>query len=273
MVTLAELLMQNIDGIPLTDLYLVHPVLQSADCPKALPQMIENHIVTNCAKVTELVNSAVYGVETLLLLDKDKHSPLVSSMIEWIKQEQLEDGGWHWRPKRALPKDAQSEIWITLAVYNLLAGVGNMNETSLRKARAYLSRGLKRVPEEVKGWSRLAYVKTALLIAKDPTFEQSTKARAKRFLQAAINELKLQQLPNGGWVGSEKTSQGGLFQTVVVLDALVQAGLDLDDDCVRKGFAFVIQRMDRLLQAKPSGVLIQALSVFCGTCLRLKLIK
>jgi len=271
--TLARILTENVDRIPLTDLYLAHPVLQSVDCPKAFPQLVEKHIVENSAEAKKLVNSIVYAVETLLLLGQKRSSFLVRNMVEWIKQQQLEDGGWHWHPKKDLPKNAQSEVWITLATYNLLARVEEANQLYLKAARDYLSKNLEKVREKARGWSRLAHMKTALQIVRDPEFEQSAKTNADKYLQAAINELKSQQLPNGGWAGSERTKQGGLFQTVMVLDALVQAGLDLSDDCVRRGFAFVIQRMDRLLRAKHNGVLIQALSIFCGMCLRLKLIE
>jgi len=270
---LARILTENIDRIPLTDLYLAHPVLQSKDCPNAFPQLIENHIVKNRAEAKKLVNSSVYAVETLLLLGQEKTSLLVRDTVEWIKQQQLMDGGWHWRPRKDLPKNAQSEVWITLATYSILTRVEDANQPYLKAARDYLSKSLEKIPEEAMGWGRLAYIKTALQIIKDPRFKQSAKTDADEYLQAAINELKSQQLPNGGWAGSEKTRQGGLFQTVMVLSALVQAGLHLDDDCVRRGFAFVIQRMDRLLRAKHNGVLIQALSIFCGICLRLKLIE
>jgi len=270
---LARILTENADRIPLTDLYLAHPVLQSTKCPSAFPQLIENHIVKNSAEAKRLVNAGVYAVETLLLLGQERSSPFVINMVEWIKQQQLEDGGWHWRPRKDLPKDAQSEVWVTLAAYSILARVEDADQLYLKAARDYLSQNLERIPEEARGWSRLAYIKTALQIIKNPEFKQSAKTNADKYLQATIDELKSQQLPNGGWAGSEKTRQGGLFQTVMVLDTLIQAGLDCDDDCVRRGFAFVIQRMDRLLRAKPNGVLIQALSIFCGTCLRLKLIK
>jgi len=270
---LARILTENIDRIPLTDLYLAHPVLQSKDSPKAFPQLIEDHIVKNSAEAEKLVNSSVYAVETLLLLGQERSSLSVRNKVEWIKQQQLIDGGWHWRPRKDLPKDAQSEVWITLAAYSILVRVEDANQLYLKAARHYLSTSLEKIPEEEGGWSRLAYIKTALQIIKNPEFDQSAKTNADKYLQAAINELKSQQLPNGGWAGSEKTKQGGLFQTVMVLDALVQAGLDLDDDCVRRGFTFVIQRIDRLLRAKHDGVLIQALSIFCGTCLRLKLIE
>jgi len=270
---LARILTENADRIPLTDLYLAHPVLQSLDCPSAFPQLIENHIVKNMVEAKKLVNSSVYAVETVLLLGQERTSLLVRNMVEWIKQQQLKDGGWHWRPRKDLPKDAQSEVWITLATYSTLARLEDANQLHLKAARDYLTRSLEKIPEEAKGWNQLAYIKTALRIIKNPEFKQSAKANADKYLQAAINELKSQQLLNGGWVGSEKTRQGGLFQTIMVLDALVHAGLGLDDDCVKRGFTFVVQRVDRLLRAKHNGVLIQALSIFCGTCLRLKLIE
>jgi len=269
--TLAKLLMKNIEKIPFTDLYLVYPVLQSKDCPKTLPHLIKNCILNSPDKMKELVNSAVSSVETLLLLGEDKSSRIVRDIIEWIKQQQLEDGGWHWRPKQKLPKGAESEVWITLAVHNLLTRTEGADQTYLRRVRNYLCYSLEKMPENLRGWSRLAHVRTALLMLKDPKFEPSAKIKAKKFLQKTIEEIRFQQLPNGGWAGSEKTMQGGIFQTAMVLDALIQAGLDLKDNSVEKGFVFMIQRMDKLLRAKWSGVLLQALFIFANILVELQL--
>ena len=264
--------MKNVDRISLTDLYLAYPVLKSRHCPRIFPQLIRDHILNSWEKVRELVNSAVYSVETLLLLGEDKSSSIVQDTIQWIKQQELEDGGWHWLPKQKLQAGVESEVWITSAVYNLLTSVNEANQTYLNRLREYLCHSLEKIPEDVKGWSRLAYVRTALLILKDPEFDFSAKTKAEKYLSKAVEELKIQQLPSGGWIGSEKTKQGGIFQTALVLDTLIQAGLDPNDKSVKRGFTFIVQRMDKLLHAKQGGVLIQALSIFANSLLQLKII-
>jgi len=271
--TLAELLTKNVDEIPLTDLYLAFPVLKSEDCPQSFPQLIKSHILESRGKIRELVNSAVFSVDALLLLGEDKQSTIVRDTVGWIKRQRLEDGGWHWRPKHELSKKAESEVWITLAIYDLLKRTGE-NQTYLKSIRNYLNYSLGKGPkEEVSGWSRLAYIRTALCILNDPYSELSMKRGAQEYVSKAIQKLRDQQLPNGGWLGSEKTRQGGIFQTAMVLDILVEAGLGLADDSVEKGFTFIIRRIDRLLHAKWGGVLIQALAIFADTLLKLEFIE
>lgn len=270
--TLAELLMKNVDEIPLTDLYLAFPVLKSKNCPKCFPELIKCHIISNKDKVKELVNSAVYSIDALLLLGEDKHSSLMQETITWIKQQQLDDGGWHWRPKHELSKETESEVWITLATYDLLKRVGE-DQAYLKNIRNSLHRNLEKPPKEAKGWSQLAYVRTASYVLKDPNFEPSIQGKAREYLPKAIEELKSQQLPNGGWAGSAKTRQGGIFQTVMVLDTLVEAGLGFKDYSVEKGFIFITRRKDKLLHARWGGVLGQALSIFADTLLKLRLIQ
>ncbi|MFQ6068809.1 MAG: hypothetical protein ACE5KD_04610 [Candidatus Bathyarchaeia archaeon] len=271
--TLAELLVKNVDKFPLTDLYLAFPVLKSKDCPKSFPQLIKSCIVGGQERIKELVNSAVYSVEALLLLGEFKQSSIVQDTVKWIKQQRLEDGGWHWRPKHELARKAGSEVWITLAIYDLLKRVGE-DQAYLESIRDYLYRSLEKTPKEkMIGWSRLAYIRTALRMLEDPYVRPSMKKSAQEYLLKTIEKLKSQQLPNGGWAGSKKTKQGGIFQTVMVLNTLVEAGLDLSDESIQKGFTFVAQRIDRLLHAKWGGVLIQALSIFADTLLKLKLIN
>ena len=269
--TLAELLIKNIDKVPLTDLYLAFPVLKSKHCPNSFQQLIRSHIIKNHERTRELVNSAVYSVNTLLLLGEDMQSNMVKGLITWIEKQRLEDGGWHWRPKNEMLGEAESEVWITLVVYDLLKR-SSEDQSYLKSIRGYLCRSLEKGPnKEVQGWSRLAYIRTALCISKDPHLEPLIKKGAQEYVSKAIEELKDRQLPNGGWAGSEKTKRGGMFQTVLVLDTLVDAGLDFQDNSVKKGFTFVTQRIDKLLHAKCGGVLIQALSIFADTLLKLGL--
>jgi len=270
--TLASLLTKNVDKIPLTDLYLAFPVLESQHCPESFPQLIKSHILESCGKIRELVNSAVFSVDALLILGEDKQSTIVRDTIGWIKRQRLEDGGWHWRPKHELPQKAESEVWITLAICDLLKRTGE-NPTYLGSIRNYLNYSLGRGPkEEVSGWSRLAYIRTALHILNDPSSELSMKRNAQEYVSRAVQKLREQQLHNGGWQGSEKTRRGGIFQTAMVLNTLVEAGLGLSDHSVEKGFTFIIRRMDRLLHAKWGAVLIQALAIFADTLLKLEVI-
>lgn len=157
-------------------------------------------------------------------------------------------------PKQKLPVKTESEAWITAAVFSLLRRT--------RKAdRKYLNSILLFIKNDwnAKKWGGFPEV-TLYYLSEGGVKKDSSLTRK------AIDLLKITQLPNGAWAGySQKTKQGGIFRTCVVLNALTAAGLKQGDKTVMNGLKFVEAKLNRILSAKWGGILIQALYSLANT--------
>lgn len=70
-------------------------------------------------EICKLVNSAALTILTYHLI-KETH-PNSHTILNWIENQRLNDGGWHWKPKHLKPK--KSEAWCTaliLATYKCI---------------------------------------------------------------------------------------------------------------------------------------------------------
>lgn len=91
-------------------------------------------------------------------------------------------------------------------------------------------------------------------------------------VQEPVEYLLETQLQNGAWAGySSKTAKGGIFRTCIVLNALTSLGFTIDDDVVSKGLKFIESKIQRILNAKWGGVLLQALGGLASALLSLGL--
>lgn len=256
---LETLLSENLEKCPLTDLYLTHPILKSERCTKQFRQRLIEFIESRSEKeIREFVNSAVCTVSTYILAGGSPNSSWVKQTMGWIKQQRLNDGGWYWKPKQRLSADAQSEAWITAAVFSLLKTTGKANTKYLDSILSFLQKDWT-----TKKWNNSPEVTLYYL-------SEGGIRRDNPLTKEAIELLKQSQLPNGAWRGySAKTKKGGVFRTCVVLNALTAAGLKRNDKTVMKGLEFVKSKLDKLLNAKWGGVLIQALYSLANAFLNL----
>jgi hypothetical protein len=140
-------------------------------------------------------------------------------------------------------------------------------------ARDCIISTLREGPDGERGWDRLAYLEAARLVSEDSAFDPVERVDAEEYLHKEVDRLREEQLDNGGWVGSEKTSAGGLLQTAMVLDVLTRGELGLGDESVERGLDFMLRRLDELFGASWGGVLIQSLAIFAGALLRVGLIR
>jgi hypothetical protein len=107
----------------------------------------------------------------------------------------------------------------------------------------------------------LVYLGTAGLNKKNP------------LVKKAIELLKTKQLPSGAWPGySTKTTKGGTFRTCVILNALTAVGLGVEDVSILKALRFTQTKLDKIVNAKWGGVLIQALYNLTSALLQIELI-
>lgn len=246
---LETLLSENPNKCPLTDLYLTHPVLRSKDCTEQFRQRVLNFIREQSeTRIRALINSAVSTASTYILAGGSENAPWILPTIGWLKRQRLKDGGWHWRPKRKLPTGAESEAWITAAVFSLLRRTGKADSKYLNTILSFLENNWN-----TKQWGGFPEV-TLYYLGEGGIRESSP------LIEKAIEWLKQSQLPNGAWAGySEKTKQGGIFRTCVVLNALTAAGLRQSDKTITNGLKFAEARLDRILNARWGGTPVQAL--------------
>jgi len=259
---LKELLLKNRAKWPLTDLYLVHPVLKSRECTPEFRQLVLDFINGKSQQeICELVNGAVATILTYLLVGGEKDSKMVQDTTKWIKQQRLRDGGWHWKPIKLLSAEVRSEAWISAGVFATLRITEKANESYMDSILEFL-----RKDWETRKWGgnpevTLVYLGVAGLDKNNPMLEK------------AMELLRTNQLPNGAWPGySAKTTKGGVFRTCVTLHALTAVGLGRDDASVVKGLQFTRSKLDKVVSAKWGGVLIQGFYSLTSALLQLGLI-
>jgi len=259
---LREILLKNRAKWPLTDLYLVHPVLKSRESTVGFRQSVLDFINRKSQQeICELVNGAVSTIQTYLLAGGGKDSKLVQDTTKWIKRQRLRDGGWHWKPIKLLSAEVRSEAWISAGVFATLRITEKVNESYMDSILEFL-----RKDWETRKWGgnpevTLVYLGVAGLDKNNPMLEK------------AIELLRTNQLPNGAWPGyGAKTTKGGVFRTCVTLHALTAVGLRLDDASVVKGLQFTQSKLDKIVSARLGGVLIQGFYSLTSALLRLGLI-
>lgn len=259
---LRELLFKNRVKWPLTDLYLVHPVLKSRECTAEFQQLVLDFINgKNQQEICELVNGAVSTVLTYLLAGGKKDSELVRDTTRWIKQQRLTDGGWHWKPIKLSSADVKSEAWMSAGVLATLKITEAAGKNYTNSVLEFLMRDW-----ETRKWGNnpevtLVYLGIAGLNKNSP------------MVKKAIELLKMNQLASGAWSGySAKTTRGGVFRTCAILNALTAVGLGLEDTAIVKGLKFAQSRLDKIVNAKWGGVLIQGFYGLTSALLQLGLI-
>jgi squalene cyclase len=256
---LDKLLSENLEKCPLTDLYLTHPILKSQYCTKQFRQKLLGFIESQSEKqICSLVNSAVCTVSTYILAGGYKNAQWIRQTIGWIKRQRLNDGGWHWKPKRKLPTKAESEAWITAAVISLLKVTGGASTKYLDSILLFLEKDWTK-----RKWN--GFPEVTLFYLSEGGFKKDDP-----LIRKAILWLKKEQLPNGAWPGySRKTKKGGIFRTCVVLNALTAAGLKRNDKAVMGGLEFIEPKLDRILNAEWGEILVQALYSLVNALLNL----
>ncbi|KPV63812.1 MAG: hypothetical protein AOA65_1172 [Candidatus Bathyarchaeota archaeon BA1] len=259
---LRVLLVENRGRWPLTDLYLTHPLLRSRGCTEEFRQVVLKFIEEKSGEdICRLVNSATSTLLTYILVGGEKDKKWVQDTMGWLKQQQLKDGGWHWKPKGELPLNARSEAWSTAMVFAALKTIDGANTGYMDAILEFLKRDWKE-----RGWGGSPEVTMIYLSIGGINGNN-------RIMKEAIQPLRASQLPNGAWPGySRKTCEGGIFKTCVILNALTAAGLGLNDESVLRGLKFVESKIDRILNARWGGVLIQGLCSLASALLRLGLI-
>lgn len=259
---LEELLLKNRAEWPLTDLYLVNPVLKSRECTAEFRQFCLDFINSKSQQeICEFVNGAVWTILTYLLAGGEKDSKLVQDTTRWIKQQRLEDGGWHWKPVKLLPADVRSEAWISAGVFATLRTTDEVDKSYMNNILKFLERDW-----EIRKWGgnpevTLVYLGAAGLNKNNPMVKE------------VIELLKTNQLPNGAWPGySKETARGGIFKTCVTLNALTAVGLGLKDASIVKGLKFTQSKLDKIVSAKWGGVIIQGFYSLTSALLQIGLI-
>jgi len=260
---LKELLLSNIAKWPLTDLYLVHPVLKSRECTLEFRQLVLDFIKGKSQQeICELVNGAVSTILTYLLACGEKDSKLVQNTTKWIKQQRLKDGGWHWKPTKLLSTDVRSEAWISAGVLAALKTTKESDKNYMNSILEFLRRDWV-----TRKWGgnpevTLVYLGAAGLDKNDP------------MVRKAVELLRTSQLSNGAWQGySAKTTKGGVFRTCAILNGMSAVGLGLEDTSISKSLKFIQSRLDKIVSAKWGGVLVQGFYSLTNALLQIGLIN
>lgn len=259
---LKELILKNRAEWPLTDLYLVSPALKSRECTAEFRQSVLDFINSKSQQeICEFVNGAVSTILTYLLAGGEKDSKLVQDTTRWIKQQRLEDGGWHWKPVKLVSPHVSSEAWISAGVFATLGITDEVDKSYMNSILRFLKRDWK-----TRKWGgnpevTLVYLGAAGLDKNNPMVKE------------AIELLKTNQLPDGAWPGySKKTTKGGIFRTCIILNALTAVGLGLNDVSVVKGLKFTQSKLDKIVNAKWGGVIIQGFYSLTSALLQIGLI-
>jgi hypothetical protein len=259
---LKELLLENRADWPLTDLYLLNPVLKSRECTADFRRFVLDFINSKSGhEICEFVNSAVSTILTYVLAGGEKNSNLVHDTTKWIKQQRLLDGGWHWKPVELLPAYVLSEAWISAGVLATLRIADEVDKSYMSSILEFLKRDW-----EIRKWGEnpevaLVYLGAAGLNKNNPMVEE------------AVELLRTNQLSSGAWSGySKKTRRGGIFRTCVTLNALTAVGLGLEDASIVKGLEFTRSKLDRIVNAKWGGVIIQGFYSLTSALLQIGLI-
>ena len=259
---LRELLLKNRAKWPLTDLYLVNPVLKSRQCTAMFQQFVLDYVKgKKQEEICEFVNGALSTILTYLLAGGKMDSKLVKDTIKWIKHQRLKDGGWHWKPANLVSTDARSEACISAGVLATLKKTDTTDESYINSILTFLKRDW-----EGRKWGGNPEVTLVYLGAAEL---DKTNSMAEK----AIELLEVNQLSNGAWPGySVKTRKGGIFRTCVVLNALASVGLGLEDSSVVKGLRFAQSKLNKIMNAKWGGVLIQGLYSLTSALVQIGLI-
>jgi len=258
--TLKELSLKNLGNIPLTDLYLVHPLLKSKIHKESFKPVILGLIERqNLGNVRELVNSAALTILTYIMAGGKRSSDLVVKTLDWIRKQRLDDGGWHWKPKANIVSE-ESEAWCTALVH---ASFKIANVQIDRSTVTELLRN-KWISDKWGGFPEIT-----LIYLSYAGYDEKHE-----LVKEPLNYLRETQLSNGAWAGySPKTSKGGIFRTCIVLNALTSMGLKLEEQAILKGLKFLKPRIKRILNAKWGSILIQALYGLTSALLNLNLEK
>jgi len=183
---------------------------------------------------------------------------LVHEVLEWIRKQRLDDGGWHWKSKKEKPE--KSEAWSTalvLASFKIARVKINYDTIVEFLKKNWESNRCNGFPEVTLIY--LSYV---------------GHNRNDKLLQKPVEYLLETQLKNGAWPGySLKTVKGGIFRTCVILNALTSLGFTIDDEVILRGLNFVKTRLGKILNAKWGGILVQALGGLANTLLILGIEK
>jgi len=260
---LRRLLLENREKWPTTDLYLTHPILKSKKCTNEFKQIVLKFIESKqLEEICGLVNSATSTLLTYVLVGGSLGSELVGNTTNWILAQRLEDDGWHWKPKSKLPKGARGEAWSTAAVFATLKAVNGADPKYLDNIVAFLSKDW--IANRWGGFSEVTLIYLGV----------GGIGTRYSMVRDAASLLRESQLPNGAWKGySDRTAEGGLFRTCVVLNGLTAVDLQLSDKVVLRGLEFARSNIDRITEAKWGGILIQGLCNLSSALLRLKLIE
>ena len=258
--TLKDLLLKNLDKIPLTDLYLMHPLLKSKTRRENFKPVALDFIEKqNLGNVRELVNSAALTVLTYIMAGGKRSSNLVIKTLDWIRKQRLDDGGWHWKPKANIVSE-ESEAWCTALVYASFK-IANVSIDQSTIAEFLRSKWI------LDKWG--GFPEITLIYLSYAGYNEKHE-----LVKEPLNYLRETQLSNGAWAGySPKTSRGGIFRTCIVLNALTSMGLKLEEQAVFKGLKFLKLRVKRVLNAKWGSILVQALYGLASTLLNLNLEK
>lgn len=166
---LKQLLLKNSAEWPLTDLYLVNPILKSRECTLEFRQFVLDFINSKSQQeICEFVNGAVSTILTYLLAGGEKYSKWVQNTTRWIKAQRLKDGGWHWKPIKLISADTKSEAWITAGVFATLRITDGANESYMNDILKFLERDW-----EIRKWGEnpeitLVYLAAAGLNKNNP---------------------------------------------------------------------------------------------------------
>jgi len=254
---LREILLKNLDSLPLTDLYLTHPVLKSKIYGSSFkPVILEFLKKHDIEEICSLVNSAALTVITYIIMGEKPN--LVHEVLEWIRKQRLDDGGWHWKSKKEKPE--KSEAWSTALVL-----------ASFQIARVQIDYDtiiefLKKNWESNR-WNGFPEITLIYL-------SYAGHNKNDKLLQKPVEYLLETQLKNGAWPGySLKTVKGGIFRTCVILNALTSLGFTIDDEVILKGLNYVETKLQKILNAKWGGILVQALGGLASTLLILGMEK
>jgi len=183
---LRELLLKKRAEWPLTDLYLADPVLKSKKCTSAFQRFVLDFIQGKSREeICEPVNGAVSTILTYLQAGGKKDSQLVKDTVEWVKQQRLKDGGWHWKPASLVSTDAKSEAWISAGVLATLKKTDTADESYINSILTFLKRDWESRKREGNPEVTLVYVGAAGLDRNNFTMEK------------AIELLEANQLSNG----------------------------------------------------------------------------
>ncbi len=250
---LRVLLIENLARLPLTDLYLLYPLLENPECRRELERLVVEFLEErDLDEICELVNSASLYLLTYEIVGGTPPSTR-ERVSSWILSQKLSDGGWSWLPKERAEK---GEAWCTALV--LAALKASRVNADYEGIVEFLERNW-----EEEEWGDNPEV--ALIYLSYAGYRRDSS-----LVLRPVERLLGEQLENGAWPGySDRTRRGGIFRTCVVLNALASLGFSMEEEAVSKALEFVRSRVGKLLRAEWGGVLVHALASLASALLRL----